>query len=212
MIHLDFSQASGHVSDEEIREWRSAFARCGGLHLRGLLSPIVTDFVARRCGPDTFEPRDLGQLGIQIRCADVTAETAVTLALNRSPLLRLLERVTERSPIRSIVGHIARLAPNTDHQLTWHDDQNAPDRLLGLSVHLGRDAYEGGVFQLRTKQDRRLLWEIANTDRGDMIAFTIAPALEHRVTPVTGTVARTVFAGWAMTSPLSPQANVPAEV
>ena len=82
--------------------------------------------------------------------------------------------------------------------------------VLGLSVHLGRDAYEGGVFQLRTKQDRRLLWEIANTDRGDMIAFTIAPALEHRVTPVTGAVARTVFAGWAMTSPLSPRANVSA--
>jgi hypothetical protein len=201
MMQLDFGHASGEVTDDELNALRAQFARCGGIHLPGLLSPRVSDAVSRRCGLSTFSPRDLGPLGIQLRCVDATMEIAVTLALNRSPLLRLLECVTDRSPIRSITGHIARLAPGTHQQLTWHDDENDAERMLGLSVHLGSDPYQGGLFQLRTKHDRQIRWDIGNTGPGDAIIFTVAPAFEHRVTPVTGTVARTVFAGWAMASP-----------
>jgi hypothetical protein len=201
MIQLDFGHASGEVTGDELNALRAEYARCRGIHLPGLLSPRVGDAVTRRCGPLTFRPRDLGPLGIQLRCVDATIELAVTLALNRSPLLRLLERVTERSPIGSIEGHIARLAPDTHQELTWHDDGDGAERVLGLSVHLGSDPYQGGLFQLRTKDDRQIRWDIANTGPGDAIVFTVAPAFEHRVTPVTGTVARTVFAGWAMASP-----------
>lgn len=204
MFHLDFGRASGEVTDDDIQSLRAQFARFGGLQVCGVLAPAVLDYAAQRCGPATFLPRDLGPLGTQLRCTDVTAEVALTLALNRPPLLRLLEQVTDQTPIRSIVGHIARLEPNSGQRLAWHDDGNRADRQLGLSIHLGREAYSGGVFQLRSKHDRRVLWDVANIGAGDLIAFSVAPTYEHRVTPVTGTVARTVFAGWAMASPLRP--------
>jgi hypothetical protein len=205
MIQLDFGRASGQVTGDELNALRAQFVRCGGIHLPGLLAPLVTDYVRRRCGPATFVPRDLGPLGIQLRCVDAVMETAITLAMNRLPLLELLQQVTARAPIRSIGGHIASLAPDTRQELTWHDDGDDEARVLGLSVHLGGEPYRGGLFQLRTKRDHQMRWDIANTGTGDTIVFTVAPAFEHRVTPVTGTVARTVFAGWAMeSSPPSP--------
>jgi hypothetical protein len=210
MLQLDFGGTSGEVTSDERSILRAQFASHGGIRLPGLLAPGVIGYVNQRCGPAAFMPRDLGPLGIQLRCIDATLETAVMLAMNRAPLLELLEGVTARSPIRSIGGHIARLAPDSNQQLTWHDDGNEDDRVLGLSVHLSNEAYRGGLFQLRTKHDRETCWEMANTGCGDAIVFTVNPAFEHRVTPVTGVAARTVFAGWAMKSPPRPGVRVTA--
>jgi hypothetical protein len=200
VIQLDFTGWTGEVTATELAGLQTSFTRCGGAHLPALLAPTVLAQIERRCRPDAFAPRDLGTLGTQLRGVDATAETALRLTLNRRPLLQLLEQVAGCGPLVTISGHIARLEPDTGQELIWHDDTHVPQPAVGFSVNLGRVPFRGGEFQLRAKGSQELRWMIANTGPGVGVCFSIAPAWEHRVTPVTGAAARTVFTGWAVPS------------
>jgi len=74
-------------------------------------------------------------------------------------------------------------------------------RLIGLSVNLGMQSYDGGVFQLSERHSKDILCEVANTGSGDGILFRIADNLTHRVTTVEGTAPKTAFAGWFHSEP-----------
>jgi hypothetical protein len=92
------------------------------------------------------------------------------------------------------------MVPGTGAHLSWHDDK-ADDRLVGISINLSREAYRGGRFQLRDRRSQRTLTDIDNTGLGDAVLFRIAATLEHRLTELAGTAARTAAAGWFTSSP-----------
>ena len=92
------------------------------------------------------------------------------------------------------------MVPSTGAHLSWHDDK-ADDRLVGISINLSREAYRGGRFQLRDRRSQRTLTDIDNTGLGDAVLFRIAATLEHRLTELAGTAARTAAAGWFTSSP-----------
>jgi hypothetical protein len=77
----------------------------------------------------------------------------------------------------------------------WHADLHAGHQ-VGMSVNLGAEPFDGGVFEIRRAGTTAPLDAIANVGAGDAILFSIADDLEHRVTPMRGAVAKTAFAGW----------------
>jgi hypothetical protein len=74
-------------------------------------------------------------------------------------------------------------------------------RLVALSVNLNTAPYEGGVLSIREAATERILCELTNSGFGDAILFRIDERLQHRVSDVEGTVAKTALAGWFESAP-----------
>jgi hypothetical protein len=124
---------------------------------------------------------------------------AFTLLFNSTALFRLIEELTGCPAIGNFQGRIYMMRPDAGHYDTWHTD-NDGNRLVGLSCNLSA-GYSGGVFQIRERQTERIVGEVTNTVRGDTHIFRIGPELQHRVTPVTGSVTKAAFAGWFRAQP-----------
>src|SRR5207253_326319 len=97
-------------------------------------------------------------------------------------------------------GRVYRLSPGTGHYDSWHNDVGE-DRLVAMSINLGRTPFQGGLLQIRRADSPALVREVANPTPGDAVIFRIDPAYCHRVGPVTGSVARTACAGWFRARP-----------
>jgi len=122
------------------------------------------------------------------------------LLLNSSRLFRFVQGITGCPTIANFTGRIYRMLPGTEHYDSWHDDASR-DRLIGLSINLSTEAYEGGVFQLRARPSKQMICEIANRGLGDAHLFRLAPHLEHQVTRIEGHAAKTACAGWFRSQP-----------
>jgi hypothetical protein len=120
---------------------------------------------------------------------------AFTMLLNKPEIFRLIEDFTDSPPINSFLGRIYMMRPDSEHYDTWHSDYDG-NRLIGLSMNLSSEPYSGGLFQIRERETELITGEIANIIPGDMHIFRISKKLQHRVTPVTGKVTKTAFAGW----------------
>jgi hypothetical protein len=89
------------------------------------------------------------------------------------------------------------LRPIGPHSDSWHNDVDADEgRLVGMSINLGEEPYEGGVFRMRYRETQEVFAEIPNTVPGDATLFHISRELQHMVTAVTGEAPKTAFAGW----------------
>ncbi|MHB8383527.1 MAG: PqqD family protein [Candidatus Binataceae bacterium] len=84
--------------------------------------------------------------------------------------------------------------------LEWHDDA-VRDRLAALSINIGAGIYRGGRLELRDRKAGKILARVSNRGIGSAILFRIGPTLQHRNSPVIGSVAKTAFAGWFMARP-----------
>ena len=125
----------------------------------------------------------------------------IHFVLNNPRFLYTIQELTGCPPIGSFGGRIYRNLPNNGHRLEWHDDTDDRERLLGISINLSSERYDGGVFQLRRKGSEGIVCEVAGGEPGDTHVFQISPGLQHRVTRVTGEAARTAAAGWFVSSP-----------
>jgi 2OG-Fe(II) oxygenase superfamily len=121
------------------------------------------------------------------------------LLVNDERVLEVVRSITGCGPIGHFDGRVYRLEPSTDHHDSWHDDLGE-GRLVAMSINLGTEPYEGGALQVR---DRRTgaSSEVRSVHTGDGLLFELGEHLEHRVLPVTGASARTVFAGWFKAGP-----------
>ena len=63
------------------------------------------------------------------------------------------------------------------------------------------EIYQGGVLMIREGETKRILTELTNTGFGDAILFSVDANLEHRVSDVEGTAAKTALAGWFESEP-----------
>ncbi len=178
------------------------------------VAALRTEFQARRCVrvPSFIEPRLLSRIQAQIAVAsfaerahgsistELCMERNVCLGLlnflaNDPAVFRFVEQVSGCHDLTSFVGRVYRLQPDREDYDSWHADLH-PDHQLGMSVNLGTDPFEGGAFEIRRAEATEPLAAIANVGSGDAILFSIAAEVEHRVTPMRGSVAKTAFAGW----------------
>ena len=127
----------------------------------------------------------------------------VQFLFNNPALFRLIEAITGCSEIRGFSARIYRNMPGTAHFLDWHDDTSERSRLIGLSVNLSKEKYDGGIFQIREKGHTDNLREVGCVNPGDAHIFKVSPKLEHCVTTVNGSVPRTAGAGWFTSDPTS---------
>lgn len=81
-----------------------------------------------------------------------------------------------------------------DGKRAWHADLK-DDRLVGISINLSPQPFAGGQFQMRHKNTKQVFAAI-DSQLGDCHLFRIHKLLEHRTTPMEGTVPRCAFTGW----------------
>lgn len=198
MIQLELKGVSDELSSSELQELRAEFAERQCVFLPKLVSREVLDRIRPQLDTASFHLWSVPELGAREEVDTHSLRGFLLLVIQRAPFFRVIEEITGYSPIRGLDGTVNRLLPQPGHHLLWHRDTQEPERLLGISIHLGSHPYEGGRFQLRDEVRERRLADVAITGPGDAIVFGLAPELSHRVTPVVGEHPRITFAGWLL--------------
>ncbi|MCE7992509.1 MAG: 2OG-Fe(II) oxygenase [Roseivirga sp.] len=121
---------------------------------------------------------------------------ALSLMINRDTFINTIRHITGKPEIQSFNGRIYQLNESKNGFLTWHDDSNVKDRIIGFSLNLSRSVYEGGHFLIRDKNTKKVYKEISYKEWGSAHIFRIDKNLEHMVTRVTGEHPRITLAGW----------------
>jgi hypothetical protein len=181
-------------AEDELACLREEFRRRHCLMIPSLIDEALADEIARLVEGSDFYRREHDGIGVEA-CMEVNATLAwLLLLVNDERMLEVVRSITSCGPIGHFDGRVYRLEPTSDHLDSWHDDIGE-SRLVAMSINLGSQPYEGGALEVRDRRtDQRA--EVRNAHIGDGLLFELGDHLEHRVLPVTGENARTVFAGW----------------
>ena len=115
--------------------------------------------------------------------------------VNDPIVLRFVEQMSGCRALTGFVGRVYRVSAGLQHADSWHADLHAGHE-VGMSVNLGIEPFDGGVFEIRRSGSAETLAAVANIGPGDAILFPIGDGLEHRISPMRGPVAKTALAGW----------------
>ena len=181
-------------AEDELAAMRDEFRSRHCLVIPRLLDRSLASELARLVEGSHFYRREHDGIGVE-DCMEVNAVLAwLLLLVNDERLLDVVRSITDYGLIGHFDGRVYRLAPSTDHHDSWHDDVG-DNRLVAMSINLGRDRYEGGSLELRDRRAGDTV-RVKSAGTGDALLFELGSHLEHRVNPVTGHNPRTVFAGW----------------
>lgn len=120
--------------------------------------------------------------------------------VNDPRLFQIIQQITGCALIGCFSGRVYHVVPGRGHHDSWHTDM-VQRRMIAMSINLSAESYRGGVLQIRERESKRMIHEVANIGLGDAIIFRIASHLEHRIADVEGAVAKTAFAGWFRSQP-----------
>lgn len=191
-LHRDGLRVS--ASPAEIRDLARQFVQKQAIVLPQFLEPGLLRDVRVAVERARFAPRRHGELTFELCMAeDALAVHMLRLLTNNPRLFAFIEAITDCGPIGSYEGRIYRLPPNPEYFNVWHSDLQ-PGRRIGMSINLGAEPYQGGILELR--EHGRLLGRFPNTTPGNALVFPIREGLQHHVTSVQGSIAKTAFAGW----------------
>ncbi len=180
-----------------LRRARAALKAGSALVLPSALDLHFLNLIWQQCRHAAFCEEHIGRIGWRLIEEQDRAGTMLRFALQRPAFLRWVEAVTGCGTLSNVTGVVARTVPGTEQGLDWHDDLNAgASRRLALTLHLNEAAFEGGLFEIRRKNDDQLRVRQAVLPPGSITIFQIDNQHRHRVTPVTGGAPRQVFAGW----------------
>lgn len=186
-------------AEEELTRLREEFGRRHCVVLPGLLDAPLADEIGRRVEQSDFYRLEHEGIGVEA-CMRANGTLAwLQLLINDDRVLEVVRSISGCGPIGNFEGRVYRLQPATDHYDSWHDD-NSGGRLIAMSINLGRQPYEGGALEIRQKHSAESV-QARNAQLGEGLLFELGEHLEHRVLPVTGETARTVFAGWFKAGP-----------
>jgi hypothetical protein len=159
-----------------------------------LLEPALLDFLLPRLEQGPWNDLVHDGIGVEVVSADLLAVQVLHFVANAPGFLDVVRTITGCPGVTWFGGRIYRFIAGSGYD-SWHDDVNG-FRLVGMSLNLSPRGYEGGLFQLRDHETKRVLVEYANTVLGDATLFRISRSLDHQVTRVRGAEPRTAFAGW----------------
>jgi hypothetical protein len=185
------------ASPEARREYRAAFRQQQAVRVPGLLAPPLLDVIQHALTRATFEPVS-GGFYSEDRLSPGSLLHHLSFLVNDPALFHLVEEVTGCDRIGMFSGRVYRRSVD-GHFDEWHSD-TVQDRMIGMSINLGKEPFEGGALKLREKATKHLVYDGVNSAPGAAALFRISDELEHVVMPVdAGT--RTVFAGWFRHAP-----------
>lgn len=131
---------------------------------------------------------------------DYPTSYLLNFLINSQTMFDTVQRITGCGKIGMFQGRVYRMLPVSDHYDTWHDDL-VFNRMIAMSINLTRKSYSGGTVQFRERESEKIINEVHNNRLGDAMIFRLAPFLQHRVTPIKGSIPRTAFAGWFESAP-----------
>ena len=176
------------------------FERASFVRFRAMIDRKLMRAVAAHLEHADFDRVEHRGFGRDLSMTPNVASAALNFLLNDPALFDAIRAVTGCARIGSFAGRVYRVADQGGLGLDWHDDA-VGDRLVALSVNIGAGTYSGGWLELRDRAAGRIVARVKNRGFGDAVLFRIGPALEHRNSAVTGSVAKTAFAGWFMARP-----------
>ncbi len=183
------------VHPGEASRLKAEFEQNHCFRIRRLLNPPILALLQRRLAAAEFGDNTHAEIGRELLMRDAGVSSILHFVINTPAFLEALREISSLPEIKSFTGRVFKLLPGPDHYTKWHNDL-AEGRLIGMSLNLTPEEYSGGIFMIRERRATEPLCEVANTGFGDANFFRISPALVHQVTPVTGTIPRTAFAGW----------------
>lgn len=190
-----------HGTEEEVDRLRDEFQARNFVRLRGLLEPDLLRYYVEQVEAARFEARVHEGIGRELWLRDPRVARGLEFLMNDPLLLGLVERITGCGPVRSFGGRVYRFPPDdAGYSDSWHDDL-AHHRLVAVSLNLSTEPYLGGRLEIRNRHTGTILAQVDNPGLGDAVMFRLAEELQHRVTPLRGSVARTAFAGWFASEP-----------
>ena len=201
-IQLSFSGARLQVSAVQLDALRTHFRENDWVRLPGLLDgPLLQRLMGLIQSERFFEVthEDMSD-DSELRLADGAVERALELVHNNRQLFRLIEDVTNCGHIGSFLGRTYRFERGSGHKYRWHTDV-ADSRLVGLSLNLSAQRYEGGTLHIRHSGKPESAQRVDNSILGDAVIFRIAEDREHSVAPIAGIHPKTAYAGWFCARP-----------
>lgn len=199
MLQISRSGVVFSGSEADIERARADFEQQDWVRLPAILDRELFEIAQAQLGASQFEEKT-ANLYRELTVANNALPFSLLLLLNNPRLFRLIEEITGCGHIGCFRGRIYRIVPGANHHVEWHTDLNGT-RLVALSVNLNSEPYEGGVLSIREAATERILCELTNSGFGDAILFRIDERLQHRVSDVEGTVAKTALAGWFESAP-----------
>ena len=200
MIRITHGRTVVQATPGEIESAREWFRAHGYLKLRGLVEPRLLASLLNAIDRTEFRNRVHEGIGIELSAEEGPVSTTLEFLMNDPTLAATISNITECGAIGCFEGRVYRLVPQSGHYDSWHSDVGQ-DRLIAVSINLGRAPYEGGVLQIRRAHDAVMLGEVENRTTGDAVIFKVHPSLRHRVGAVEGTEPRTAYAGWYRAAP-----------
>jgi hypothetical protein len=203
MAHRIQLTRSGTVfegGDEAIANWRAEYRRCHWVKWPGLIEPCLLHLLQARINAAHFFDKTNVNIGDESRMRPEPVSAVLEFLTNDPVFFDVVRSITGCDPVGCFRGRVYRLMPNTGQMSDWHPDLKH-GRMATLSINLSAEPYQGGILQFRENGVQNIVSQVANTGAGDGVLFQIAEGLEHRVTPLTGTVPRTAFAGWFLREP-----------
>jgi 2-oxoglutarate-Fe(II)-dependent oxygenase superfamily protein len=195
ILQLTSRGAVAHAAPETLAALAATFrAECCARVLR-LIEPALLAHVQAAIERSRFSELRHGTIASELCMERNTTLGLLHFLANDATVFDVVQRITGVAGLRCFVGRVYRRAATAGHHDSWHSDVH-PDRRVGMSINLSTAPYEGGVFEIRDRTSGRTLAALPNTGPGDALLFAIDDRLEHRVTTVSGSAAKTAFAGW----------------
>lgn len=184
----------------ELAALQRDFERQSFVKLPALITRTLIGAIAGHLERASFGRTEHHGFGHDLSMAPNIASAALNFLLNDPALFDAIRAISGCARIGSFTGRVYRVADQDADGLGWHDDAMR-DRLVALSINIGAGTYRGGRLELRDRNTGKILAQPHNRGFGSAILFRIGPSLEHRNSPVIGSVAKTAFAGWFMARP-----------
>lgn len=205
IIQITRSGTVSSSSAEDLDRMRSEFDRQHCIRIPELLEPGLLQLIQRRIDRAEFSEKIHKRSDLELICVESCLRDNTLLGLlhflaNDPRLFQIIQQITGCGQIGCFTGRVYRKIPGRGHYDSWHNDM-ADHRMIGMSINLSMEVYSGGLLQIRDRGSKQVICEVANIGFGDGIIFRIASHLEHQVTDVEGTVAKTAFAGWFQSQP-----------
>lgn len=199
-VQLTRRGAEIDVSASEMKELQRQFHSEYCVLLKQFVEPSLLHLLQEKTAAANFLDKHNVDVGDEVRMGVDPAGTALEFMMNDPALHAFVREVSGIGPIGAYRGRVYSLLPNTGMMSDWHNDM-VPGRMATTVINLSTDVYEGGLLQFKRVDSDEIITSIHNTGFGDATLFKISYDLKHRVTPITGAVRRTMYAGWYLSEP-----------
>lgn len=200
LLRIDRSRTIVRASPADLCAARQRLQRCAYVKLSGLLDGPLLVALLDTIDRTEFYRRVHAGIGVELCAASGAASAALEFLLNDPVLLEAISEITGCGALGCFEGRVYRIVPSGGHYDSWHSDVGQ-DRLLALSINLGRRPYDGGRLQIRRADSATIIGDVENATPGDAVLFRVHPDLRHRVGAVAGDEPRTAYAGWFRAAP-----------